>query len=215
MSKRPVNLTLNKRVIELAEKIMELRGHSSLSGFVEELIRDEYDRRHGPLLLKEGSAAGDVPKPKTEPVNYRHKAHGIVAFLALVGLSIGCSTSSHVLVGNQRAAIQPTEVHIYLHPPPKFEEIAVLDVNSLWSFRASQQGHMDAAMDRLKAEAAKLGANGVLLSGVGTDWIAGPGVYSGTTTVHGHAAYSSGVYSGTSQAIKTARGVAIYVTEQP
>jgi len=53
MRKKPLNLTLNERVIELAERIMDLRGHSSFSGFVEELIRDEYERRRGPLILKE------------------------------------------------------------------------------------------------------------------------------------------------------------------
>jgi hypothetical protein len=53
MSKRPVNLTLDERVLTFAEAVMELRGQSSLSGFIEELIRDEYERRAGPLILRE------------------------------------------------------------------------------------------------------------------------------------------------------------------
>jgi hypothetical protein len=69
MSKKPVNLTLNQRVLELAEQVMRLRGHSSLSGFVEELIRDEYDRRHGPLVFNEKPVEykikrGPNPRPK-------------------------------------------------------------------------------------------------------------------------------------------------------
>jgi hypothetical protein len=51
MSKRPVNLTLDERVLTFAEAVMELRGQSSLSGFIEELIRVEYERRAGPLIL--------------------------------------------------------------------------------------------------------------------------------------------------------------------
>lgn len=49
--KKPVNLTINTKVLDLADKVMDLRGHSSLSGFVEELIRAEYEKRLGLLTL--------------------------------------------------------------------------------------------------------------------------------------------------------------------
>lgn len=64
MSKKPVNLTLNERVLDLAQQIMEPLGHSSLSGFVEQLIRDEYERRSGPMVMQE------KPTKPTKPVKY-------------------------------------------------------------------------------------------------------------------------------------------------
>ena len=79
--KKPVNLTLHERVLEFASRIMALRGHNSLSAFVEELIRDEYERRHGPLtvdVLKDaplspgrtGAVADAVAKHEAQKVVY-------------------------------------------------------------------------------------------------------------------------------------------------
>ena len=45
MSKRPVNLTLHERVLQMADEIMRARGYASMSALIEELIRNEYDRR--------------------------------------------------------------------------------------------------------------------------------------------------------------------------
>lgn len=60
MSKRPCNLSIDVRVLQFAEEIMALRGQSNLTQFVEELIRDEYERRRGPLLLGEAPAPYQV-----------------------------------------------------------------------------------------------------------------------------------------------------------
>ncbi len=49
MGKKPTNLTLNQTVLERAETLMTRRGYDSLSGLVEQLIRDEYDRRYEEL----------------------------------------------------------------------------------------------------------------------------------------------------------------------
>lgn len=69
MSKKPCNLSLDTRVLEFAEAIMALRGQSNLTQFVEELIRDEYERRAGPLVLSEPRAEYRVnpPPPATPP----------------------------------------------------------------------------------------------------------------------------------------------------
>jgi hypothetical protein len=90
-------------------------------------------------------------------------ALAVLTFVAIAG----CATS-HVMVGKARPPISPDQVQIYLHPPTsKYEEIAVLDTSSKGSFSITAQGKTNAVVDRLKAEAAKLGANGILLSGVG------------------------------------------------
>lgn len=56
-SKRPVNLTINERILVLADRIMALRGYSSFSVFVEDLIRTEYDSRCPPLTWDDENVA--------------------------------------------------------------------------------------------------------------------------------------------------------------
>ena len=51
---------------------MHLLNHSDLSGFVEQLIREEYERRNGPLSLKD--APSKTPMPASQPVTYSRKA---------------------------------------------------------------------------------------------------------------------------------------------
>jgi uncharacterized protein YhbP (UPF0306 family) len=47
------NISMESRVHEMAREVMAKRGHRDLSGFIEELIRTEYDRRFPPAALKE------------------------------------------------------------------------------------------------------------------------------------------------------------------
>lgn len=79
------------------------------------------------------------------------------------------SRGTHVIVGAQRPPVAPESVKIYYRPPAKFEVIALVSAKGHTDpmFPANDQALMDAAIFRLKREAAALGANGVLLSGVG------------------------------------------------
>jgi Arc/MetJ-type ribon-helix-helix transcriptional regulator len=71
-SKKPINLTLHERVLTFAENLMELGGYSSVSGLVETLIREEYERRHGPITMHDQQkAAAPPPRPPVGPVSYR------------------------------------------------------------------------------------------------------------------------------------------------
>jgi len=72
MSKRPVNLTLNEKVLEFAAQIMELRGQGNMSAFVEELIRDEYERRTGPLVLNDATPPTTKPVAEPKPISSYH-----------------------------------------------------------------------------------------------------------------------------------------------
>src|ERR1700733_11385612 len=78
----------------------------------------------------------------------------------------GCSTSSHVLLGTPRPPIPPDQVRVYTVPPLHYEQIASINANSSGSLALTGQQNMDKAMERMKVEAAKLGANGILLQGV-------------------------------------------------
>ncbi|RUO40277.1 hypothetical protein [Idiomarina aquatica] len=134
----------------------------------------------------------------------------LITLLAL--LLVGCaSPTSTTLVGEKRAAIAPEQVQIYTEKPENYEPIALLSVTSDGSWSFGEQAKMDAVIRLLKQEAAKVGANGVLLQAtadqrdnsiyVGT----GVGRYSGNV---GLSVQLGRVFGLTD---KTAEGLAIYV----
>ena len=134
------------------------------------------------------------------------------AVLATASLSLLACVSSHVLVGTQRPPIPPDQVHIYLRPPPQhYEEIAILDTSSKHSFSISAQGKTDAVIRRLKGEAAKLGANGVLLEEVGNQASGAVGTGVGASTSGGHASFGIGLSTSSTTFQKYGTGLAIYV----
>lgn len=69
------------------------------------------------------------------------------------------------MVGTQRTPIDASQVELYMQPPAKYEQIAILSADARNAF-ASQQNLTDNTIERLKKEAAQLGANGILLSGI-------------------------------------------------
>lgn len=124
----------------------------------------------------------------------------IVAAAALVA---GCA-SSHVLVGKKRAPIPVEQVQVYLEPPANYERIALLESTSRGSLATTRQQRTNKAMDRLRAEAAKLGANGVLIQGIGTQ--AG-GAVAYTDPDIGITTAGAGMH-------RTGSGIAIYVSDE-
>ena len=79
----------------------------------------------------------------------------------------GCATTSTVMLGNSRPAINPENVRLYLTAPEEYEEIALLTADSDGSWTFSQQAKMEEVIRRLKIEAASVGANGILIRGIG------------------------------------------------
>ena len=115
------------------------------------------------------------------------------------------------MLGSARPPISPNEVKIYWTPPATFQPIADLHASSHSVFKPGGQPEMDQVIARLKEEAAKLGANGIMLEGFSDAQTAalGTGVgsasYSGNTAVGVSAGGSFGVFK------KTGRARAIYV----
>src|SRR5215813_9191159 len=120
-----------------------------------------------------------------------------------------CASSSHVLIGQARAPISPDEVKVYLEPPPHYEQIAALDASS--SGFGSDQSKMDSTVGRLKAEAAKVGANGVLLQAVENQQSGSIGLGVGGASVGGNSAMGTSVGGSSGLYSKAAKALAIYV----
>jgi hypothetical protein len=130
------------------------------------------------------------------------------SFLPLLVLTLSACATSHVMVGQARPPISPDQVQVYLHPPVgKYVEIALLDTSSKGSFAVGAQAKTNVVINRLKAEAASLGANGILLEGVGDQ--AGGSVSTGYATASGYSAYGFG--SSATVFHKKGDGLAIYV----
>lgn len=126
--------------------------------------------------------------------------------LVAVALVAGCASSSKVMLGQARAPIDPSQVQVYRTPPAGAQEIAQLESTSAVGF--GTQGQTDAAVARLKREAAALGANGVVLLGVGSNGSpVGMSVGAGSYGRHSGGGLSMGIPTTQRQAA----GVAIYV----
>jgi hypothetical protein len=134
---------------------------------------------------------------------------------ALAVVLVGCSTSSHVMIGPARPPISPDSVRIYSQPPPHYEQIAHLDATSQGSFAITSQQNMDKAISRLKEEAAKLGANGVLLQGVADQQSGSIGTGVGNSSYSGNSAVGVGVGGSFGIYNKAVTGLAIYVPPSP
>jgi hypothetical protein len=87
--------------------------------------------------------------------------HVLVLALSLAA----CATGSAIVTGTKRPPLDPSQVKLYAEPPAKYEAIGVVSAASGAGFTA--QGSEDYAVHELKNQAAKLGANGILLEATG------------------------------------------------
>ena len=140
----------------------------------------------------------------------------LLPLLLGVGLLAGCA-SSHVLTGTPRAPIEPSQVRIYHGPPPgQYEEIAILNTSS-GALTYGEQNKINSVLDKLRREAASLGANGVLFQGTADGDRGGSGVSvgGGVGRGGGRSFSSAGVGVNISPSQKYASGIAIWVANPP
>jgi hypothetical protein len=84
--------------------------------------------------------------------------------LALLFVAAGCQTKSEIVPSSgPRAATSSDEVKIYAKPPLRYERLGVVSVQATREYPWDDRGNADEGFERLKAEAAKRGANGLLL----------------------------------------------------
>jgi hypothetical protein len=120
--------------------------------------------------------------------------------LTLTVLALGaCASGSAIVTGNTRPPVALEQVKIYLEPPADFEVIGLVSASSDAGW--TEQGSVDYAIEELKKQAAKLGANGVLLVSAGDK----------TTTVVG--GYGTGFVYAVPVTAKTVQGKAIFVVK--
>ena len=114
----------------------------------------------------------------------------LITAIFFFAVMYSCATGSIIVTGDKRAAINPTEVTIYIDPPAQYETIGIVEASCGEGF--SRQSSQDKVINELKSQAAKIGANGVILSNTGSQ--------------------SNGTKSGGTQMI--AQGRAIYVIQK-
>ena len=88
--------------------------------------------------------------------------------LIILLLIVGCYPVSHMIVGDTREPISPSEVKIYLDFPEEYETIALIEASSEFAFKdpsinITWQSKSDKIIERLKIEASNLGANGIVI----------------------------------------------------
>ncbi|WP_319587946.1 hypothetical protein [uncultured Desulfobulbus sp.] len=121
-------------------------------------------------------------------------------FVSLLAISmVACASGSAIVTGTKRTPLEPSQVKLYLESPAKFEVIGIVNASSDAGW--TEQGSVDYAVQELKNQAAKLGANGVLLGATGES----------TSTVVG--GYGTGYMYAIPVTAKTVSGKAIYVSE--
>ena len=91
-----------------------------------------------------------------------------IIILSLALIIFGCYPVSHMIVGDTRESISPSEVKIYLDFPEEYEAIALIEASSEFAFKdpsinIAWQSKSDKIIERLKMEASTLGANGVVI----------------------------------------------------
>jgi hypothetical protein len=144
----------------------------------------------------------------------KHKSDGRFISLLIVVLLSACA-SSHVMIGKARPPITPDSVQIYMQPPAgKYEQIAILNTSSAGSFSFTAQSKTDSVIKRLKEQAARLGANGVILQGMGDVAGGSVGVGGGQDSYSRSSAVGVGLGGSFQMSHKAGSGLAIYVASQ-
>lgn len=120
----------------------------------------------------------------------------LVAFVAAV--LVGCASGSALVTGKARPPIEDfTTVAILTEMPDGAEQIAIVKASSDSGW--NQQQSLDYAVEELKKQAAKVGANAVVFTDRGTSTqVVGVPVYGGGTVV-------------SSSETEIVEGIAVYV----
>jgi uncharacterized protein YbjQ (UPF0145 family) len=136
----------------------------------------------------------------------------IFLFVGLTACTI--TDGSAIVTGITRDPIPVEKVRIYRVAPDNYEEIAMVSASAGHDFK-SDSALMETAIQELKKEAAKVGANGVVLSNIDERDAPSTSTSYGNVNAYGNdgsSAYASGnsVSVNRGDAYTRVRGLAIY-----
>ncbi len=142
--------------------------------------------------------------PAAPPTASRPHHAGIVLLLMTLLLA-GCIRTTRVMLAEPLPALPTSVVQVFTSPPAQpYREIARIETESGIGF--GTQGQTDAAIARLRAKAAEVGADGVIL--IGLDTVRSPvSVGIGGASYGSHVGVSGGIGIPTAQ--RRAAGIAI------
>jgi len=86
--------------------------------------------------------------------------------VVLSALITSCSSGTAIVTGTKRTQISSNEVTLYFSAPKNYEVIALVEASDDTGW--TPEGSLKNAIEELKNQAAKLGANGVLLGDTST-----------------------------------------------
>ncbi len=92
-----------------------------------------------------------------------------------------CASGSGIVTGAARPEISPALVRLYLEPPAEYEVIGLVEASSHHGFTGQQE--RDYAVEELRRQAGRMGANGILLEQSETHHGSVASVTNGTLTM--------------------------------
>jgi hypothetical protein len=136
----------------------------------------------------------------------------VLSITPLICLLCSYASASTFMVGEARPPTDPDRVKVYMEPPRKFDRIAIIRKGSSGSWAFTDQSQVDEAITKIKVEAAKVGANGILLQVIETNSGGGIGIGIGGFGFPGrHVAVGGGTSFYAPILHKTVQAEAIYV----
>mgnify|MGYP001196011260 FL=1 len=101
------------------------------------------------------------------------KMINVKPFLISIFILKSCYPVSHIIIGGIQTPLDYNNVKVYHDYPDTYEKIAIIEASSDLAFKDlsiefTHQQKTNKALDRLKKEAASLGANGIVLQNIST-----------------------------------------------
>ena len=109
---------------------------------------------------------------ETKDINI-FKIINVKQFLISIFILKSCYPVSHIIIGEIQTPLDYNKVKVYHDYPDTYEKIAIIEASSDLAFKDlsiefTHQQKTNKALDRLKKEAASLGANGIVLQNIST-----------------------------------------------
>lgn len=85
----------------------------------------------------------------------------VLQVLLIVSVLLSCASGSHIITGKVRTPIHHESVTLYASEPESYETIGIVKASSDAGW--NEQDSLNYAVEELRKQAAKLGANGVII----------------------------------------------------